>query len=182
MCIRDRTRVEHWVKHSTRKLLPKDSPSLKTIEPQIYQHHAAYMAIWLGIFLDGIPESFMIGSHLSDGDFISLSLLAAIFISNYPEALSSSASMRDQGISYQKILLAWFSLMILTGVGAVFGSVLLAGASPEVFALVSGIAAGAMLTVIAETMLPEAYARGGSVIGFVTLVGFLCAIFFKFLE
>jgi len=173
------TKAQIWVKQSIKKLIPGDLPSLTNVNTQIYQHKAAYFAIWLGIFLDGIPESLMIGSHLSDGHMISISLIAAIFISNYPEALSSSASMKEQGIPFKKILFAWTSLMILTGIGAALGSVILTGASPATFALISGMAAGAMLTVIAETMLPEAYAKGGSVIGFVTLIGFLSAILFK---
>ncbi len=173
------SRVQRWIKQSDKQLSPGHLPTLLNINRQTHQHQAAYFAIWLGIFLDGIPESFMIGSHLADGQMISISLIAAIFISNYPEALSSSASMREQGIDFNKIFWAWSSLMILTGIGAALGSYLLHDASPATFALISGMAAGAMLTVIAETMLPEAYARGGSIIGFITLIGFLSAILFK---
>ena len=72
--------------------------------------------------------------------------------------------------------------MVITGIGAVLGSIFFAGAEPSMFALVQGIAAGAMLTMIAQTMLPEAYLKGGSIIGFSTLLGFLAAIFFKTLE
>ena len=176
------TKAERWVKQATRQLLPEALPSLESVNSRVYQHHAAYMAIWLGIFLDGIPESLMIGSHFADSGSISLSLIAAIFISNYPEALSSSTIMREQGIAFKNVLMAWIGLMVLTGLGAAIGSVLLVGASPELFSLISGMAAGAMLTVIAETMLPEAYAKGGSIIGFVTLMGFLAALLFQFLS
>lgn len=176
------TKAERWVKQTTKNLMPTGLPSLALINQPIYQHNAAYLAIWLGIFLDGIPESLMIGAHLADGHMISISLIAAIFIANFPEALSSSASMKEQGIAFKKIVIAWAGLMVLTGVGAALGSVFFTGASPAVLALISGLAAGAMLTVIAETMLPEAYARGGSIIGFVTLIGFLTAVSFKFLE
>ncbi len=176
------SKAELWVKKSTKKLMPNNLPSLTSLDQHVHQHKAAYLAIWLGIFLDGIPESLMIGSHISDTHMMSISLIAAIFISNYPEALSSSASMQEQGIPFRKILFAWTSLMVMTGIGAAIGNVMLAEASPDMFAFISGMAAGAMLTVIAETMLPEAYARGGSIIGFVTLVGFLSAIMFKFFD
>ena len=173
------TKAQKWVKQSVKQLVPGHMPSLAGANQRIYQHNAAYLAIWLGIFLDGIPESLMIGAHTSNGHMISISLIAAIFISNYPEALSSSASMKEQGIPFNKILFAWTSLMVLTGLGAALGSLLLSDATPQTFALISGMAAGAMLTVIAETMLPEAYTKGGSITGFVTLMGFLCAILFK---
>lgn len=101
---------------------------------------------------------------------------------NYPEALSSSVGMRQQGLSFNRILFMWTSLMVITGIGAALGNMFFAGAEPFVFTLVEGIAAGAMLTMIAQTMLPEAYFKGGSIIGFSTLLGFLAAIFFKTLE
>ena len=173
------TKAQIWVKQTVKKQMLGQQPSLASLTHPINKHTAAYLAIWLGIFLDGIPESLMIGAHLADGHMISISLVAALFISNYPEALSSSASMKEQGIPFSKIVFAWTFLMVLTGIGAGLGSFWLHGASPATTALISGIAAGAMLTVISETMLPEAYAKGGSVIGFVTLIGFLTAILFK---
>ncbi|MBF6058071.1 cyclic nucleotide-binding domain-containing protein [Thiomicrorhabdus heinhorstiae] len=176
------TKAELWVKSSIKHLMPDKLPSLSSVNKKLYEHQAAYMAIWLGIFLDGIPESLMIGTHVTDGHFLSISLIAALFISNYPEALSSSASMKEQGFSFRQIFGAWFSLMLLTGLGAAIGSVALSDVGSSGFALISGIAAGAMLTVIAETMLPEAYARGGSIVGFVTLVGFLSALMFKMFD
>ncbi|WP_051144827.1 cyclic nucleotide-binding domain-containing protein [Thiomicrorhabdus sp. Kp2] len=172
-------KAQQWINRTVKHLLPGQLPSLNEFTQHVYQHKAAYMAIWLGIFLDGIPESLMIGSHLTDGHTLSMSLIAGLFLSNYPEALSSSASMREQGIPFKKVLFAWTLLMLLTGIGAGLGSVLLEGSSPATFAFIGGIAAGAMLTVIAETMLPEAYLKGGSIIGFVTLLGFLSAVLFK---
>lgn len=173
------SKAQRWVKQTIKKQMAGQLPALASETHPINNHTAAYLAIWLGIFLDGIPESLMIGAHLADGQMISISLVAALFISNYPEALSSSASMREQGIPFSKILFAWTFLMLITGLGAGLGSIWLHGASPATTALISGIAAGAMLTVITETMLPEAYSKGGSIIGLVTLVGFLCAILFK---
>jgi len=152
------------------------------------KHGNAAMAIWLGILLDGIPESFVIGASFlvtqqhagtEAAAGLSLSLLAGLFLSNFPEALSSSVGMRENKYSKFKIMLMWSSLMIITGLGALAGNIILDGASAEVFPLIQGMAAGAMLTMIAETMLPEAYEKGGSVVGLSTLAGFLMAIFFK---
>ena len=173
------SKAQTWVNQTIKKQMLGQQPTLTRFMYPTSQHTVAYLAIWLGLFLDGIPESLMIGAHLSEGQMLSVSLIAALFISNYPEALSSSASMKEQGIPFSKILFAWTFLMVLTGVGAGLGSYWLHHTSPETTALISGIAAGAMLSVISETMLPEAYAKGGSVIGFITLIGFLTAVLFK---
>lgn len=150
-----------------------------TLEHQ--NSHGAPLAIWLGITLDGIPESLVIGASLVNAK-ISLSLIAGLFLANYPEALSSSVGMQQRGFSHRRIFIMWSSLMVITGIGAGLGSLFFVGAPPNAFVLVEGLAAGAMLTMIAETMLPEAYMKGGSVVGMSTLMGFLVAIFFKTLE
>lgn len=157
-------------------------PSAADMTREIQQHQGAPLAIWLGIMLDGIPESLVIGASVGSTGVVSLSLLAGLFLSNYPEALSSSVGMRQQGMTFRRIFLMWSSLMLLTGIGAALGVVFFSGAPPVIYSLVQGIAAGAMLTMIAQTMLPEAYFKGGSITGFATLLGFLAAIFFKTLE
>jgi zinc transporter ZupT len=139
------------------------------------------MAIWLGALLDGIPESLVLGASMLHAS-VSTSLIAGIFLSNFPEALSSSAGMRQQHYTQARILWMWASLMLVSGVGAFLGNLLFAEAPPYLFALIEGIAAGAMLTMVAETMLPEAYHKGGTITGMATLVGFLLAIFCKTLE
>ena len=113
---------------------------------------------------------------------ISLSLIVGLFLSNFPEALPSSVGMRQQGMGFGRVLGMWSALMLITGVGAAAGSLLFQGASPNLFGFVEGLAAGAMLTMIAETMLPDAYLKGGNVVGLSTLAGFLIAIFSKTLE
>jgi CRP-like cAMP-binding protein len=145
------------------------------------QHGGAPIAIFLGITLDGIPESLVIGSSMLQAA-ISVSLIVGLFLSNFPEALSSSVGMRQQGMGFWRILGMWSALMLITGVGAAAGSIFFEGAGPNLFAITEGLAAGAMLTMIAETMLPEAYLKGGNVVGLSTLAGFLIAIFSKTLE
>ena len=156
-------------------------PTSTEIKEAAKEHGSAPLAIWIGILLDGIPESLVIGSSMLHAS-ISLSLIGGLFLSNYPEALSSSTGMREHGYSFGKILAMWASLMVITGIGAYVGNIFFADASHSLFAVVEGIAAGAMLTMIAETMLPEAFHRGGSITGFSTLLGFLTAILFKAIE
>jgi zinc transporter ZupT len=149
------------------------------VNEEVSEHGNPSMAIWLGMMLDGIPESIVVGSSLILHPTMSLSLIAGLAISNFPEALSSSVGMRKQRMPDMKILLMWTSIVIISGIGAYFGNVLFENVSPIAFALVDGIAAGAMLTMIAETMLPEAFHIGGSVTGLSALAGFLATLLFK---
>ncbi|MGD8934045.1 MAG: cyclic nucleotide-binding domain-containing protein [Gammaproteobacteria bacterium] len=174
--------IERW-RSKTGNSIDSNSPlpAICEMSFELSAHRGAPLAIWLGILLDGIPESLVIGASLVQAQ-ISYSLIGGLFLSNYPEALSSSVGMRQHGYPFRKILLMWTSLMIVTGIGAAIGNVFFTGAPPSLFAMVEGIAAGAMLTMIAQTMLPEAYFKGGSIVGFSTLLGFLAAIFLKTLE
>jgi CRP-like cAMP-binding protein len=159
----------------------------KTMKPvmsfhaDIKEHKGAALGIWLGLMLDSIPEALVIGASLIHST-IGFSLLAGLFLSNYPEALSSSVGMRRQGMKIPLILSMWTLLMITTGILSALGNIYFNGVSHSVFSFTEGLAAGAMLTMIAQTMLPEAYFKGGEIIGFSTLLGFLAAIFFKTLE
>ncbi|MBK9390861.1 MAG: cyclic nucleotide-binding domain-containing protein [Bacteroidetes bacterium] len=159
----------------------KSAITQSDINEEVSEHGNPSMAIWLGIMLDGIPESIVIGSSLLLHPSMSLSLLAGLFLSNFPEALSSSVGMRKQKMSNMKILMMWLSIMIVTGIGAFAGNIFFENVEPHIFALVDGMAAGAMLTMIAETMLPEAFHIGGSVTGLSTLIGFLTTLLFKVL-
>ena len=155
-------------------------PSLLASGAEASQSSGASLAIWLGILLDGVPESLVIGASMTP-EGVSLSLVVGLFLANYPEALSSSQGMRDEGFGRGRILLMWTSIMLLTGVGAALGKILIDLSNPLFLALLEGLAAGAMLTMIAQTMLPEAYTRGGPIVGFCTLMGFFCAMFTKVL-
>lgn len=166
----------HHYDHASKSGTALPTPS--EVKEEAHKHSGAPLAIWLGILLDGIPESLVIGSSMIHAN-ISWSLIAGLFLSNYPEALSSSVGMRQQGNSFFKVLMMWTSIMLITGIGAYFGNIFFVGVDEHLFSLVEGIAAGAMLVMIAETMLPEAFIKGGSVVGLSTLAGFLAAIFFS---
>jgi zinc transporter ZupT len=173
-------KAEEWydeaMKHFTEQ---RGTVTEHDMNEEAKEHGNASLAIWLGIMLDGIPESIVIGSSLLLNSSMSLSLLAGLFLSNFPEALSSSVGMKRQKMSNLKILLMWTSIMIVTGIGAFAGNIFFENVSTGIYALVDGMAAGAMLTMIAETMLPEAFHIGGSVTGLSALAGFLATLLFK---
>ncbi|GAA3972852.1 cyclic nucleotide-binding domain-containing protein [Allohahella marinimesophila] len=140
----------------------------------------AAMAIWLGIAIDGVPESLVIGTLAIDTGGMSLAFIVGVFLANFPEAMSSAVIMRRHAFSIPRIMWMWSSLCLLTGLGAMFGAWVFppdpAGTAFFIKLAVEGVAAGAMLTMIAETMLPEAFEHGGSVTGLATLIGFLAAL------
>ena len=131
---------------------------------------AAPIAIWLGLMLDGVPESLVIGATAGA---VRVSFIVGIALSNYPESLASSVGMREQGLGWTTISMLWASVVLVTGIGAAIGSIVFQKAPDEAFAVVEGLAAGAMLTVITQTMMPEALHRSGSYVGLAALSGFL---------
>ena len=178
----DRQKSAAWAEAATVDLESRmAAPTNTEIHAAAVAHGGAPLAIWLGILLDGIPESLVIGASLLHAS-ISVSLIAGLFLSNFPEALSSSVGMLHRHYPRTRIALMWSSLMLLTGAGAYLGNLFFQGVSHTIFALTEGVAAGAMLTMISETMLPEAADKGGAVTGASTLLGFLAAIFFKTFE
>ena len=132
-------------------------------------------AIAIGALLDGIPESAAIGISLIEGSGVGIALVAAVFLSNVPEGLSSAAGMKRAGRSTAYVLGLWGAVTLASTLAALFGYLFLAGASGDVIAAIQAFAAGAILTMLASTMMPEAYEEGGPVVGVVTTVGFLVA-------
>ena len=130
----------------------------------------------------------LIALHPSPGDLsfvqvIPYTLVAGLFLSNFPEALSSSANMLGAGWSRRRIFLMWFALMVTISVGAALGFLLSGVLDENWLAFAEGLAAGAMLTMIAAAMIPEAAAHGSpNEVGLSTLAGFLTAVMFKLLE
>jgi len=154
---------------------PTEAEMIQAVQSQKSGGSNVALAIWLGIALDGIPESLVIGGSM-EGASISLALVGGLFLANFPESMSSASVMKRQGSSPFLIMGMWFSLMIMTAVGAAMGNVFIADAPLHVRAMLEGMAAGAMLAMIAQTMLPEAFEHGGWLTGLMTVIGFLAAI------
>ena len=114
---------------------------------------------------------------------IPFTLIAGLFLSNLPEAFSSSIGMREQGWKVSKIVLLWLSLVLTSALSSYLGYVIGTNVSHVTIVFVEGVAAGAMLTMIAQTMIPEAvHMGGGSTVGLSTLAGFVASVAFKLLE
>jgi ZIP family zinc transporter len=139
-------------------------------------------AIVLGALLDGIPESAAIGVSLVEGHGVGIAFVAAVFLSNVPEAASAATGMKKARKSARYVFGLWAGVLALSTVAAAVGYVALGGASPNMIAIVQAFAAGAILTMLADTMMPEAFEHGGSLVGLVTLVGFAAAFLLSTLE
>jgi len=133
------------------------------------------LAIVLGTVLDGIPESMVIGLTIFQGGAVGAAYLTAVFISNLPEALSSTAGLRTSGWKAARILWMWIAITLVSGLASLAGYGLFQGSSPNVVAVVLSFAAGAILTMLADTMAPEAFEYGGKLVGVVTTLGFVVA-------
>jgi ZIP family zinc transporter len=133
-------------------------------------------AVVLGTVLDGIPESTVIGLTVLAGDGVSLALLAAVFLSNVPEAIAATTGLSASGVPARTIMLTWAGIVAIGGLSAWLGYAVLGGASPRTIAVVMAFAAGAVLTMLADTMMPEAFAEGGRRAGLATTLGFVVAI------
>ncbi|MBF5042174.1 ZIP family zinc transporter [Aggregicoccus sp. 17bor-14] len=133
------------------------------------------LAIALGALLDGIPESIVIGVSLLAGGTVSLVAVAAVFLSNVPEGLSSSAGMRRAGRSRGYVFGVWGGIALASGLAALVGYVAFQGVSPAAVAVTNAVAAGAILAMLSDTMIPEAFEGTHNLSGLITVLGFLAA-------
>ncbi|MFG1896201.1 ZIP family metal transporter [Micromonospora zamorensis] len=144
-------------------------------QPSENEQPGSGSAIAVGALLDGIPESVVIGASLLSGGTVSLVTVAAVFLSNVPEGLSSAAGMRQAGRTRRYVFLLWTGIALISGIAALLGNTLLGGAPPEVLAGITALAAGAILAMITDTMVPEAFEDAHLLVGLVTVAGFLTA-------
>jgi ZIP family zinc transporter len=135
----------------------------------------AGMSLALGAFLDGIPEQLVLGIGLAAGNGISVSLLVAIFVSNLPEAIGSATEMRQAGTPARKIRLLWLGVALICAAATIGGFALADHVSDNANAFVDGFAAGALLVMLIDSMIPEATRKGGDVAGLATVLGFALA-------
>jgi len=139
------------------------------------QDEAGGAAIALGALLDGIPESIVIGLSMLKGGAVSMVAVAAIFLSNVPEGLSSAAGMKKVGRGAGYVFGIWTAIALASGLAALAGYTLFAGASPELVSGTMSTAAGAILTMLVDTMIPEAFESSHDFAGLIAVAGFLAA-------
>jgi ZIP family zinc transporter len=143
---------------------------------------ALVVPMLLGIMLDGIPESTVIGLGILEGGAVSIAMLVAIFISNLPEAIAGTTGMKAGGWATGKILGLWVAIAVFCALFTVAGFSFFGNASPFMLAFVNTFAAGAILTMLANSMMPEAFEHGGKLTGLVTVLGFTTALLVALLE
>jgi ZIP family zinc transporter len=132
-------------------------------------------SIVLGTVLDGVPESAVIGISMIGGGAVSITMVAAVFMSNMPEALAATTGLAKGRTPTGRILRMWAGIALACAAAAAIGFTLLGGASATLTASVQAFAAGAILVMLADTMMPEAFEHGGRSVGLATVVGFAAA-------
>jgi len=143
-----------------------------------HQHSAAWrdssgILIMLGSIFDGIPESIALGISLFSNRQVGFMMLAAIVISNVPESVASISGLKKEGYTKNKIFLIWLSAGAAVALATIFSFLFLHNLDPNLIGILESLAAGAILAMLADSMMPEAYQEGGYAIGFLTILGFL---------
>ncbi len=156
-------------------LSKKGAKHRKRSEQQPSEKEESGIALAVGALLDGIPEAIAIGLSMIEGGIVSIATVAAIFLSNIPEGLSSSAGMKKSGRSKTFIFGTWVIIATVTAIGAIAGYSIFSNLSDSVISFTLAIAAGAILTMLADTMIPEAFDKGHNWVGIITVIGFLTA-------
>ena len=144
-------------------------------QPSEEEQEGSGAAIAVGALLDGVPESVVLGLSLLGGGGVGVPVLAAIFISNLPEGLSSAAGMKRGGRSARYVFGVWIGIALASGLAGALGVLLLDGAAPETIAVITALAAGAILAMVADTMIPEAFERAHLSAGLIATLGFIIA-------
>lgn len=144
---------------------------------------ASGLALLVGSVMDNIPENMALGISLVTGGAVNIVLIAAIFLSNFPEGLSSAQGMKSNGRSKKYIVSLWSIAVVIGTISSVIGFTFLSNTGPSTISIAISFAAGAILVMLAESMIPEAHAEGGSSrIGIATMAGFAIAFILGRLE
>jgi ZIP family zinc transporter len=141
-----------------------------------------FIPMVLAIILDGVPESIVIGMGIFEEGVVSLAMLVAVFVSNLPEAIAGSTGMQSIGWSKQKIILLWSFIALVCSAATVAGYSLFAGVSDLWLSFIQAFAGGAILIMLANSMIPEAYEHSGKLAGVFTVLGFFVSVVMVILE
>ncbi|MFL6194069.1 MAG: ZIP family metal transporter [Thermoanaerobaculia bacterium] len=144
-------------------------------QPSEAEHAGSGAAIAVGALLDGIPESIVIGVSLIRGGAVGWVTVVAVFLSNIPEGLSSSAGMKKSGRSARYVFGVWTAIAVASGIASLLGYTVFRGFSPGVIAATTALAAGGILAMLVDTMIPEAFEEAHEFAGLITVAGFLTA-------
>ncbi len=151
-------------------------PEAKHVPETAEQAAISGTALLVGAVLDGIPENAAIGVGLAaDGRGLGLVLLGAVFLGNVPESISSAVGMRQEGRSRLYVLAVWGAVAVACTLATVLGYALLGGVSSDLVGALLALAAGGILAMLADTMMPEAFEHGGPFVAMATALGFACA-------
>ena len=129
-------------------------------------------ALALGAFLDGIPEQMVLGIGLASGNEVSVGLLAAIFVSNLPEGIGGATELKAAGRSRKQVLRLWLAVAVACSLATPLGYALIDITSDEFQGGINGFAAGALLVMLVDSMIPDATEQAGRTTGLVTALGF----------
>ena len=143
------------------------------LQPKEEDQAGSGAAIALGALLDGIPESIAIGLSILQGGAVSIAVVIAVFLSNLPEGMASAAGMKKAGRSSRYVFGVWLAIMVICGLSSLAGYTLFGTLPTFVIAATTAVAAGAILTMIVDTMIPEAFESAHDWAGLVAVLGFL---------
>jgi zinc transporter, ZIP family len=167
------TFVEYWISRKGGKERKRSRENPKG---------SSGLAIFFGTLIDAIPESVIIGVSLLEKGKVSLLLVIAIFISNFPEGLSSSVGLKKDGYSNKKILFLWFLVLVLSSVCSLLGFVFLQNTSHILISVIGAFAAGGVVSMVSSAMMPEAFEEGGPIVGLFASLGLLSSLILNYFE
>ncbi|MGG4488527.1 ZIP family metal transporter [Metabacillus idriensis] len=156
-------------------LINKNGGSDRKRSKQNPENHSG-VSIFIGTVIDAIPESVIIGVSLLQENTVSFLMVTAVFISNFPEGLSSSVGLRKDGYSKKRILTMWLIVLLLSSLSSFLGFSLLQNADTSVIAFIGAFAAGGIIAMVASTMMPEAFEEGGPTVGLIASLGVLASL------
>jgi zinc transporter, ZIP family len=132
-------------------------------------------ALALGAFLDGIPEQIVLGISVASAEGLGVALLVAVFVSNLPEAIGGASDMKRSGMSRPQVLRIWGGVSVVCVLASLAGYAIADSASGDLLAVVNGFAAGALLVLLIDSLIPEAREKSGTTAGLITVLGFAVA-------